>query len=72
MRKEGERLIIEPVPKKSVLALLATMEPIDEEFPEIDNGFHTGEHSAAEAARLTSQPLQASRMGRGTGFTPLE
>jgi len=35
MRKEGERLIIEPAPKKSLLALLATMEPIDEEFPEI-------------------------------------
>jgi antitoxin VapB len=35
MRKEGERLIIEPAPKKSLLALLATLEPIDEEFPEI-------------------------------------
>jgi antitoxin VapB len=35
MRKEGERLIIEPMPKKSLLALLATMKPLDEEFPEI-------------------------------------
>lgn len=35
MRKEGERLIIEPTPKKSLLALLATMKPLDEEFPEI-------------------------------------
>jgi antitoxin VapB len=35
MRKEGERLIIEPKPRKSLLALLATMEPLDEEFPEI-------------------------------------
>ena len=37
MRKEGERLIIEPVPKKSLLALLATLEPIDEEFPSIED-----------------------------------
>jgi len=37
MRKEGERLIIEPVPKKSLLALLATREPIDEEFPPIED-----------------------------------
>jgi antitoxin VapB len=35
MRKEGERLIIEPAPKKSLLALLATWEPIVEEFPPI-------------------------------------
>jgi len=35
MRKEGARLIIEPKPRKSLLALLATLEPIDEEFPEI-------------------------------------
>jgi len=30
MRKEGERLIIEPVPPKSLLALLATLPPLDE------------------------------------------
>jgi antitoxin VapB len=35
MRKEGERLIIEPMPKRSLLALLATMKPLDEEFPAI-------------------------------------
>jgi antitoxin VapB len=33
MRKEGDRLIIEPVPPRSLLALLATLEPIDEDFP---------------------------------------
>ena len=36
MRKEGERLVIEPAPPRSLLALLATLEPIDEEFPAID------------------------------------
>jgi antitoxin VapB len=35
MRKEGERLIIEPAPPTSLLALLATLAPLDEEFPPI-------------------------------------
>lgn len=35
LRKEGERLIIEPAPPRSLLALLATLEPIDEAFPSI-------------------------------------
>jgi tRNA(fMet)-specific endonuclease VapC len=35
MRKEGERLIIEPAPPRSLLALLATLAPLDEEFPPI-------------------------------------
>lgn len=35
IRKEGQRLIIEPVPPTSLLALLATLEPIEEDFPSI-------------------------------------
>jgi len=35
MRKEGERLIIEPTPPKSLLALLSMLAPLDEEFPQI-------------------------------------
>ena len=35
MRKEGERLIVEPVAPKSLLSVLATLAPLDEEFPEI-------------------------------------
>jgi antitoxin VapB len=35
MRKEGERLIIEPAPPKSLLALLITLAPLDEDFPPI-------------------------------------
>lgn len=37
LRKEGERLVIEPPPKKSLREILETLEPIDEEFPEIDD-----------------------------------
>src|ERR1017187_568260 len=35
MRKEGERLILEPAPPKSLLAVLATLAPLDEDFPPI-------------------------------------
>ena len=35
IRKEGERLIIEPTSPKSLLALLATLTPIEEDFPPI-------------------------------------
>lgn len=35
MRKDGERLIIEPAPPKSLLALLATLAPLEEDFPPI-------------------------------------
>ena len=35
MRKDGDRLIIEPARPKSLLALLATFTPLDEEFPDI-------------------------------------
>jgi antitoxin VapB len=35
LRKEGERLILEPAQPKSLLAVLATLAPLDEEFPPI-------------------------------------
>ena len=35
MRKEGDRLILEPVPAKSLLAVLASLKPIRERFPEV-------------------------------------
>jgi antitoxin VapB len=35
LRKEGSRLIIEPVAGPSLLAVLATLKPIDEDFPSI-------------------------------------
>jgi antitoxin VapB len=35
MRKEGDRLIIEPAPPKSLLAVLATLAPLPEDFPTI-------------------------------------
>ncbi len=37
MRKEGGKLIIEAAPPRSLLALLATLEPIEEDFAPIDD-----------------------------------
>ena len=37
MRKDGDRLIIEPVAPTSLLALLATLKPLPEELPEIED-----------------------------------
>ncbi len=35
MRRDGERLVIEPLAKRGLSALLASLEPLDEAFPEI-------------------------------------
>lgn len=36
IRKEGNRLIVEAVPHRSLLATLAGWEPLPEEFPGVD------------------------------------
>jgi len=35
MRKEGDRLILEPAQPRSLLAVLATLQPLEEEFSPI-------------------------------------
>jgi antitoxin VapB len=37
MHRDGEKLVIVPLRKRGLLALLATMQPLDEDFPEIDD-----------------------------------
>ena len=37
MHRDGDRLVIEPVRKRGLVALLKTMKPLEEEFPEIDD-----------------------------------
>jgi antitoxin VapB len=37
MHRDGDRLVIEPVRKRGLMALLATMKPLDEDFPEIED-----------------------------------
>ena len=38
LRKEGDRLVIEPVRQGRLLALLAALGPIEEPFPDVDEG----------------------------------
>ena len=38
IHKEGDRLIIEPLNKKSLLDTLIEMEPLTEQFPDVDKG----------------------------------
>lgn len=35
LRKDGDRLILEPAPPVSLLAVLASLEPLDEELPPV-------------------------------------
>ena len=36
IHKDGDRLIVEPVSKDGLLAVLATLEPLDDTFPDVD------------------------------------
>jgi antitoxin VapB len=37
MHRDGDRLVLEPVRKRGLVALLKTMKPLQEAFPEIDD-----------------------------------
>ena len=37
LRKEGERLVIEPAPTTTLVEFLETAKPLDLDFPEIDD-----------------------------------
>jgi len=37
IRKDGQRLIIEPAPPRSLLAILATLPSLDEDFPPLED-----------------------------------
>jgi antitoxin VapB len=37
MRREGDKLIIEPAPPISLLSVLGNLSPIDDTFPDIDD-----------------------------------
>ena len=36
LRKEGDRLIVEPIRRGQLLSLLSTLDPLDEPFPDVD------------------------------------
>jgi antitoxin VapB len=37
MHRDGDRLVIEPMRKRGLVALLKTMKPLEEQFPEIND-----------------------------------
>ena len=37
MHRDGDRLVIAPLRKRGLVALLASMTPLDENFPDIDD-----------------------------------
>jgi antitoxin VapB len=37
VHRDGDRLVIEPMRKRGLVALLRSMKPIEESFPEIDD-----------------------------------
>jgi antitoxin VapB len=43
MHRDGDRLVIEPARKRGLIALLKTMKPLEEKFPEIDDPVPTPE-----------------------------
>ena len=43
MHRDGDRLVIEPVRKRGLIALLKTMKPVDDTFPAIDDPVPTPE-----------------------------
>lgn len=45
MHRDGDRLVIEPVRKRGLVALLKSMKPLDEDFPEIDDPMPTPENA---------------------------
>lgn len=39
LRREGDRLVIEPIPpKRNLLEILATLEPLADDFSNVDDG----------------------------------
>jgi antitoxin VapB len=46
IRKEGSRLIVEPIRKGRLLSLLATLHPLDETFPDVDEDLPPLDESA--------------------------
>src|SRR4051812_24107447 len=37
LHRDGDRLVVEPVRKRGLVALLKTMKPLEEDFPDIDD-----------------------------------
>jgi antitoxin VapB len=43
VRRDGERLVVEPLRRRSLLALLGSWKPLDEAFPDVDETLRPAE-----------------------------
>ena len=67
IRKEGQRLIIEPVPPKSLLAVLASLATLEEDFAPIEDRPAEPVSSLPSPALHLSVPRKVARAGDGGG-----
>jgi len=67
IRREGRRLIIEPAPPKSLLAVLATLPTLGEDFPPTED--RQAEPTPSLPSPRPNPPPQAGagRVGKGGG-----
>jgi antitoxin VapB len=66
IRREGRRLIIEPAPAKSLLAVLASLPTLEEDFPPIED--RPAEPAPSlPSPELPTLPSPASGGGKGEG-----
>ena len=58
IRKVGDRLILEPAPRRSLLQVLATMEPLapGDEFPDVDETLAPLDDDPLEPGTAGDQP----------------
>ena len=67
MRREGERLVIAPVRKRRLIALLASMKPLDERFPDIDDPAPAAPHPTLSPQGTPSRKRAGDPAGGGRG-----
>jgi antitoxin VapB len=69
IRREGRRLIIEPAPPKSLLAVLASLPTLNEDFPPTEDRQAEPIPSLPSPRPLSNPPPQAGegRVGEGGG-----
>lgn len=65
IRKEGQRLIIEPVPPKSLLAVLASLATLEEDFAPIEDRPAEPVHSLPSPTPHLSVHRKQGRAGEG-------
>ena len=65
MRKDGERLTIEPTPPKSLLAVLATLSPLEDDFPPISELMVVSTTAVLHIDAAIAEPFCPSKIPSG-------